>query len=135
MKIVIDTNLVTSAIYFGGKPEKLIDLLINQRFDAYTNGVIIEEYDATVEKLKKDYPDKTEKFALPDIIAKIHQIEITAEVHVCRDPDDDKFIGCALDSKSKYIVSGDKDLLAVGKHEDVEIMTVGDFLSENFPDE
>ena len=135
MKIVIDTNLVASAIYFGGKPEKLIDLLINQRFDAYTNGVIIEEYDATVEKLKKDYPDKTEKFALPDIIAKIHQIEITAEVHVCRDPDDDKFIGCALDSKSKYIVSGDKDLLAVGKHEDVEIMTVVDFLSENFPDE
>lgn len=135
MKIVIDTNLVASAIYFGGKPEKLIDLLINQRFDAYTNGVIIEEYDATVEKLKKDYPDKTEKFALPDIIAKMHQIEITAEVHVCRDPDDDKFIGCALDSKSKYIVIGDKDLLAVGKHEDVEIMTVGDFLSENFPDE
>lgn len=135
MKIVIDTNLVASAIYFGGKPEKLIDLLINQRFDAYTNGVIIEEYDATVEKLKKDYPDKTEKFALPDIIAKMHQIEITAEVHVCRDPDDDKFIGCALDSKSKYIVSGDKDLLAVGKHEDVEIMTVVDFLSENFPDE
>ena len=135
MKIVIDTNLVASAIYFGGKPEKLIDLLINQRFDAYTNGVIIEEYDATVEKLKKDYPDKTEKFDLPDIIAKIHQIEITAEVHVCRDPDDDKFIGCALDSKSKYIVSGDKDLLAVGKHEDVEIMTVVDFLSENFPDE
>ena len=72
---------------------------------------------------------------MPDIIAKMHQIEITAEVHVCRDPDDDKFIGCALDSKSKYIVSGDKDLLAVGKHEDVEIMTVGDFLSENFPDE
>lgn len=135
MKIVIDTNLVASAIYFGGKPEKLIDLLINQRFDAYTNGAIIEEYDATVEKLKKDYPDKTEKFALPDIIAKMHQIEITAEVHVCRDPDDDKFIGCALDSKSKYIVSGDKDLLAVGKHEDVEIVTVGDFLSENFPDE
>ncbi len=29
MKIVIDTNLVASAIYFGGKPEKLIDLLIN----------------------------------------------------------------------------------------------------------
>ena len=105
MKIVIDTNLVASAIYFGGKPEKLIDLLINQRFDAYTNGAIIEEYGATT------------------------------EVHVCRDPDDDKFIGCAIDSKSKYIVSGDKDLLAVGKHEDVEIVTVADFLKENFPND
>ena len=135
MKIVIDTNLVVSAIFFGGRPEKLIDLLIDGRFDAYTNGVIIEEYDDTVEKLKKDYPDKMERFALPDIIAKMHQIDVTTEVHVCRDPGDDKFIGCALDSKSKYIVSGDKDLLAVGKHEDVEIVTVGDFLRENFPEE
>ena len=135
MKIVIDTNLVASAIYFGGKPEKLIDLLINQRFDAYTNGAIIEEYGATVEKLKKDYPNKAEKFALPDIVAKMHQIDATTEVHVCRDPDDDKFIGCAIDSKSKYIVSGDKDLLAVGTHENVEIVTVADFLNENFPDE
>ncbi|MBO6108420.1 MAG: putative toxin-antitoxin system toxin component, PIN family [Eubacterium sp.] len=135
MKIVIDTNLVVSAIFFGGMPEKLIDLLIDGRFDAYTNGVIIEEYDDTVEKLKKDYPDKTERFALPDIISKMYQIDVTTEVHVCRDPDDDKFIGCAIDSKSKYIVSGDKDLLAVGKHKDVEIVTVGDFLRENFPEE
>ena len=112
MKIVIDTNLVASAIFFGGRPEKLMDLLINKRFDAYTNGVIIEEYNSTVEKLKKDYPDKAEKFALPDIISKMHQIDVTTEVQVCRDPDDDKFIGCAIDSKSKYIVSGDKDLLS-----------------------
>ena len=134
MKIVIDTNLVASAIYFGGKPEKLIDLLINQRFDAYTNGAIIEEYGATVEKLKKDYPDKAEKFALPDIVAKMHQIDATTEVHVCRDPDDDKFIGCALDSKSKYIVSGDKDLLSIEKFKDVEIITVAEFFSRYMPE-
>ena len=135
MKIVIDTNLVASAIFFGGMPHKLVRLLMDGHFDAYTTESIIEEYYKTVTKLKKGYPDKTESFALPDIISEMHQIEVTTEVHVCRDLDDDKFIECALDSKSKYIVSGDKDLLSLGSHKNVEIVTVADFLRDNFPDE
>ena len=135
MKIVIDTNLVASAIFFGGKPRKLVQLLMNDRYDAYVSRGIIDEYNETDAQLKEDYPDKPVSFSLASIISKMHQIEVTTEVHVCRDPDDDKFIGCAIDSKSKYIVSGDKDLLSIGKHEDVEIVTVGDFLRENFPEE
>ena len=69
------------------------------------------------------------------IISKMHQIDAVTEVHICRDPNDDKFIDCAVDSQSKYIVSGDKDLLAVDKYSGVEIVTVADFLRDNFPDE
>jgi len=36
---------------------------------------------------------------------------------VCGDPDDDKFIACALAGGSGYIVSGDRALLAVKGHE------------------
>ena len=50
-----------------------------------------------------------------------------SNVKVCRDPDDDKFINCALDSKSLYIVSGDKDLLTIEKYEDIEIITAAEF--------
>lgn len=32
---------------------------------------------------------------------------------VCDDPDDDKFVECAIASKTKIIVSGDKHLLKV----------------------
>ena len=44
-----------------------------------------------------------------------------------RDPDDDKFLGCAKDAKALYIVSGDKDLLVLEKFEDVEIITAKAF--------
>ena len=43
MKIVIDTNLVASAIFFGGMPHKLVRLLMDGRFNAYTTESIIEE--------------------------------------------------------------------------------------------
>ena len=135
MKIVIDTNVLASAMFFGGNPRKLLRLFMDGRFDAYANDIIVAEYDKTVEKLKKDHPDRVLHYALPDIISEMHQIEVTTEVHVCRDPDDNKFIGCAIDSKSKYIVSGDKDLLSLGSHENVDIVTVADFLRDNFSDE
>ena len=116
MKIVIDTNVIASAMFFGGRPEKLVDLLLGGRFDAYTNENIIKEYYETAEKLQAAYPDKVIRFALPNIISKMKQVAPVAKVHVCRDPDDDK------------------DLLAVEKYKDVEIVTVADFLRETFPE-
>ena len=104
---------------------------MSDRYDAYVNEEIIEEYNETDAQLKEYYPDKPVSFSLEGIISKMHQIDTATEVRVCRDPDDDKFIGCAIDSKSKYIVSGDKDLLAVGRHEDVEIVTVVLIVKQN----
>ena len=135
MKIVIDTNVLISAMYFGGNPRKLVRLLLKDAFDAFANEGIVTEYIESTDEFMEKYEDKLADIALPDIISKMKQIEPVADVHVCRDPDDDKFIGCALDSKSKYIVSGDKDLLSLGSHENVEIVTVADFLRDNFPDE
>ena len=54
-------------------------------------------------------------------------IEPKTKVEVCRDPDDNKFIECAIDSKSLYIVSGDKDLLSIENYHNVEIVTVAAF--------
>lgn len=54
-------------------------------------------------------------------------IEAKTKVEISRDPDDDKFIGCAKDGKALYIVSGDKDLLVLEKYEDIEIITANEF--------
>ena len=53
----------------------------------------------------------------------------SAVIHVSRDPDDDKFISCAVDGKCLYIVSGDGDLLSIVSYADIEILTVADFLN------
>ena len=46
---------------------------------------------------------------------------------VCDDPDDDKFLACALTARADLIVSGDKKLLAVSGYEDVAVATPREF--------
>ncbi len=55
-------------------------------------------------------------------------INVSTRIDVCRDPDDNKFIECAVDSKCYYVISGDKDLLTVKEYEGIEIVTVAEFL-------
>ncbi|MBR6012692.1 MAG: putative toxin-antitoxin system toxin component, PIN family [Selenomonadaceae bacterium] len=53
--------------------------------------------------------------------------EIESNLKICRDPDDDKFINCAIDAKAIYIVSGDNDLLTIKNFAGIEIVTAREF--------
>ena len=127
MKIVIDTNVVASAIFFGGRPRELIEKLMLHDLTAYVSQKIVTEYQDTVQRLKEKYPGKKVPVPLTQIISACSLIEPTTDIQVCRDPDDDKFIECAVDSKSLYIVSGDHDLLDIEQYHDIEIVTVAEF--------
>jgi predicted nucleic acid-binding protein len=47
---------------------------------------------------------------------------------VCRDPEDDKFISCAISVSADYIVSGDKDLFDLKQYKSTKIIKASDFL-------
>ncbi len=132
MRIVIDTNVVASAIFFGGRPRELLELLIRHELDAYISDEILAEYQDTVAYLRNKYPAKKVSIPLAQIAAACSIIEPKTVVRVCRDPDDDKFIACAVDSRSLYIVSGDKDLLEVGQYGNIQIVTVADFFANRW---
>lgn len=129
MKIVIDTNVIASAIFFGGRPRELVERLVKRELSAFASPEIITEYQETLEALRIKYPQKAPVFPLTNIISAMQLVKPVTDVHVCRDPDDDKFISCAVDAKCLYIVSGDKDLLTVKKYKNIEILTVAEFLS------
>ena len=57
-------------------------------------------------------------------------IETESEIDVCRDPDDNKFIECAVDAKALYIVSGDNDLLDIEEYDGIRIITAKEFCDE-----
>ena len=58
-----------------------------------------------------------------------------SEIDVCRDTDDNKFLECAVDSNSLFIVSGDKDLLIIKQYGSVEIITAKDFCDKYLTNE
>ncbi len=129
MKIVIDTNVVVSAIFFGGHPRDLIELLVKHKLVAYASPEIITEYQETVNELFSRYPEKPVSIPLTAIIAAMKLIITTSDIKVCRDEDDNKFINCAVDANCLYIISGDKDLSDLKNYGKIQIVTVSEFFS------
>lgn len=129
MRIVLDTNVVASAVFFGGRPYQLLHFIMEGRVDVVASKEIVDEYEDIVHRLQQKYPAISTKIPLQEFIARFEIIRVSSDIHISRDPDDDKFISCAVDGKCIYIVSGDNDLLSIGNYRDIEILTVVDFLN------
>lgn len=129
MRIVIDTNVIASAIFFGGKPYHLLRYIMEEQVDVVASKEIVDEYEEIVLRLKQKYPAISTRIPLHELLTRFEIIRVTSDIHVSRDPDDDKFISCAVDGKCLYIVSGDNDLLSIGNFGDIVILTVDDFLN------
>ena len=127
MKIVIDTNIVISGVFFGGLPRKILQAVLANKITACANVDIIQEYNATVREMVFRKQGEIDENILMPLVARMQIVEGKAIVQVCRDPDDNKFIECAKDAHALYIVSGDKDLLDIGTYEEIEILTVKEF--------
>ena len=127
MKIVIDTNVVISGVFFGGNPRKIIEKVVDGNFDAYATVEIIDEYMEIIDSMIEKKHVGLNKNTLYPLFLALKIIEKKSNIDVCRDPDDDKFIECAVDSKALYIVSGDKDLLDICEYEGIQIITAKEF--------
>ena len=127
MRVVLDTNVIISATFFGGLPLKILDAALDEKFIVCGNGEIVEEYLDTASEMVAKRKGHIDKIIFSQLMENIELIEPVSSVKICRDPDDDKFINCAIDAKAIYIVSGDNDLLSIAKYDNIEILTVREF--------
>lgn len=128
-KIVIDTNIYISAIFWGGKPRSVVDLGRNGQVSIFTSSQIEKEIN---KKLKTKFGLSDEEVAqiLFDFSTFTLPIKASRKITVIDDdPDDDKFIECAVASRAGFIVSGDKHLLNLKEYKGIKIMKASDFLS------
>ena len=130
MKIVIDTNVIVSGIFFNGKPRELLRECFNGKYEIICTKEIFLEYVETIEKLAKRYKQRVREEIIPILLDNITIIENVDDGKYSRDPDDDKFINCAKSSGAKYVITGDNDLLVLEKIGDIKLLTVADFLKE-----
>ena len=127
MNIVIDTNVVISGTFFGGFPRRVLEAVVEKKITAFATVEIVDEYNEIVEEMIRRKQGNLAPGVLSSFVRSLHMITTTSEFSLSRDPDDDKFIECAVDSKSLYIVSGDQDLLVLKHVGNVEIITAADF--------
>ena len=134
MKIVVDTNVIVSGIFFNGKPRELLRECFNGKYEIICTKEIFLEYVETIEKLAKRYKQRVREEIIPILLDNVTIIENVDDGKYSRDPDDDKFINCAKSSGAKYIITGDNDLLVLEKIGDIRLLTVADFLKKEKED-
>ena len=127
MKIVVDTNVMISGIFFGANPQKVLRSIVSNEIVACATTEIIDEYKEIVERMIQKKQGHLNANILTPVLQKLELIEAKSIVDICRDPDDNKFLGCAKDAKALYIVSGDADLLDLENYEDIDIITAKEF--------
>ena len=129
LKVVIDTNVFISS-FFGGIPREIINYWKNGKITLCLSQKIIEEYIEVLNKL--GLKDKNEIQNLTKLFAESYNSIFTAKTPslkvVEEDPDDNKFIECAVALGSKIIISGDKHLKNIKKYIDIEIVSPKEFI-------
>jgi len=130
MKIVLDTNVLVSGIFWGGVPEKILELAINGEVEIYATEEILNEYFRIIEKIGKKDKDLCSQWKML-LVQIVKIVEPTKKIKICRDPKDDMFLECAVSSKSKCIVSGDDDLLSLKEMDGIQIITAKKYLEMN----
>ncbi|AKP74979.1 putative toxin-antitoxin system toxin component, PIN family (plasmid) [Piscirickettsia salmonis] len=122
MKIIIDTNVLASAVFWGGQPLIILEAWFNEEFELLVTEDIFNEYSRVLEILSKKY--KKDVSAILRLITVKSQwiVPVKMKTQVCQDIDDDKFIACALAAQGKVIVSGDKLLLECSGYQHIDII-------------
>jgi len=129
MKIVLDTNVFISGIFFHGPPAQILDAWKKSKIQIVLSKEIIDEYQRVAKALAEKFPE-IDISSIIDLIAIHAEIFETEgiEVFECEDPDDNKFIECAIASKTKLIVSGDKHLLKISGYREIVVHNPRNFV-------
>jgi len=128
LTVVIDTNIYISAIFWNGKPREVIDLGRQGKIVIFTS-VDIENEIARKLKTRFKLAEEDVNQILLDFSTFTLPVKIKKQLVVVQDdPDDNKFIECAIECKADYIVSGDTHLLNLKRYEGIKIINASEFL-------
>ena len=134
LKAVLDTNvLVSGLISDQGPPRQLVDAWLDGRYTLVTSLYQVEELNHVL-----TYPRIASRIVLEEadlemILAALlsQALVVVGELQlpgVTRDPKGDPLVACAVEAGADYLVSGDNDLLDLGKYENTRVVTPREFV-------
>lgn len=132
-KIVTDTNVIVSAVHFGGPPEEILLLANNGGIELFLSPFILDETARVLEKKLQ-----WERGRIRRLIEALEEvstiIEPRPEASVVRDDEaDNRILDCAVEAKADFLVTGDKrHLLPLKRHKGIRIVTPRECLDALF---
>jgi len=130
VRIVLDTNVLMSGIFFSGPPASILATWAEGRLELLATVEILAEYRRVGSRLSWQYPSIDVKPVLDLIVRESRIVEpFPVPADACDDVDDVKFLACAISGRAACVVSGDRALLRASGHEGIEVVTPRDFLA------
>jgi len=133
MKVTLDTNVLLSATLWTGSSARIFDFIQQGEIELVLSDEIIDEYanvmyyDEIQDKIKKHNLELM--IVIEDLVAFSTIVNPTRKINVVlEDPTDDKFLECAVEGESDYIITKDKHLLKLKEFEGIKIITPDAFL-------
>ncbi len=131
MKVVLDTNVLVSGVFFGGPPHKILEAWRDGKIQLLLSPSILDEYQKVMRELAVQFPGiKVE--ALIDFIIVHSEIILPLSLPpiIQADPSDDKFLECAVAGEAACVVTGDKHLLKLLKFREISILRPREFVED-----
>jgi putative PIN family toxin of toxin-antitoxin system len=126
VRVILDTNVLISAVFFGGIPGHVLDACVDGEHTLAVSPSVYSEYQRIGQELGRRYSQR--KVVWESVLAQVaaHALHVDAAPlgsPVSDDVDDDNFFACALAARPCLIVSGDKRLLDVSGWNEIEALT------------
>jgi len=129
-RVVLDTNVLVSGILFEGSEAKILRSAEEGRIVVFLSLEILEEFVDVLSREKFQLSAQEVLTSTEYILSFVKIKEPARTVKICiRDPEDLKFLECAKGARAHFLVTGDKDLLAVRRLDGTQILTPTKFLS------
>jgi putative PIN family toxin of toxin-antitoxin system len=129
-RVVLDNNVLVSALLFTGELSKIVDLWQQGEVVPLISRETFDELRAVLGYPKFSLaPEEIQSIIENEILPYFEVVGIKENVRgVCRDPEDDKFLACALSGAAHFILSGDKDLNDLKSYKTIRIIKASEFL-------
>ncbi len=130
MKAVVDTNIVFAALANPkGAAFKILQRFFQKQFDWVSSPQTLDEYQGVLSVSQKISPASLQIF-LHLLQKRSILIQVVGTLHVCKDPDDDKFLETALAGGADFLVTKNLKHFPRKSYQGVRIINVAAFLKE-----
>ena len=131
MRVVIDTNVLVSGLFWSGAPSEIVHAWKSGVLQTFMTEDIFDEYQRVFLHFSKKIDIHNVETLFQNLVSKAHVVfpnEELQQMKFCDDSDDDKFIVCALTAGDATVISGDKHLLTVSGKYGINVLTPGKFV-------
>jgi putative PIN family toxin of toxin-antitoxin system len=129
IRIVLDTNVLISALFFGGNPQTVLEKAIMGQISLVLSKEILNEFEDVLCGRKFAYPPEISRTIVRELEAISELVFATRKIAAVKaDPYDNRILECAVEAGVDYVVSGDTHLLELKRFEDIPILSPAQFL-------